>query len=114
MADTTVDRIKAIAEHLKDLPDSTIEIYIEDAKSDISDYNLDDDAEERAMRYLTAHLATINRRRAQSEQIKGQLSVDYGSQGSVKDSGLDTTQYGQRYKEILRKEASGGLLFATV
>jgi len=102
MADTTIARVKLIASHLRELSDEEIQIFIDDAKIEMKDYSLDDEVEEKAQRYLTAHLATINNRRAVSEEIKGELSVDYVKGSTSKEKGLESTKYGAKYKEVLQ------------
>ncbi|SFP18591.1 DUF4054 domain-containing protein [Salibacterium halotolerans] len=101
MADTTADRVKAIASHLKGLNDSDIQMYIDDAKEELDRYSIKDEHKERLQRYLAAHLASLNQRRADSHSISGRISVSYSP--SDKGSGLDSTEYGQEYKRLLRR-----------
>jgi len=93
MADTTVDNVLAIAPHLSSLDDSTIDLYIEDAIEELKGTSLADN--ERAQRYLAAHYGTINVRRATSEEIKNELSVDY------EDSGDYSTKYKQEFERLV-------------
>jgi acylphosphatase len=104
MADTTVERVRAIAGHLRNLPDSTIEIYIEDAKEEVGRFSLPADREEKLQRYLAAHLGTLQNPRPTDQKVKD-LSLSYNR---ASGTGLDATEYGQEYKRLLR-QASGML-----
>lgn len=100
MADTTVEKVLAIAPHLGDLPESTVQMYIDDAIEELSSTSLADS--ERAQRYLAAHLGTLNVRRATSEKV-GDIKVDY-PEGSADAVGLNLTSYGREYARLLGNE----------
>lgn len=101
MADTTVDKVKAIAKHLKNLSDEDIQMYIDDAILEVKEYRIADKYKERLQRYLAAHLASLDIRREESRSFEG-ASVTYStSESSGKE--LDSTSYGQEFKRLLRK-----------
>ncbi|TMV49366.1 DUF4054 domain-containing protein [Paenibacillus mesophilus] len=99
MADTTIERVRAIAGHLRKLPDSTIEIYIEDAKEEVTRYRVPGDREEKLQRYLAAHLGTLQNPRPTDQKVKD-LSLSYNR---ANGKGLEATEYGQEYKRLLRQ-----------
>jgi len=101
MSDTTVSRVRDIASHLNELSDSQIEIYIADAELELPDSVIGTEFEEKAQRYLTAHLATIDVRRPKREN-KLNLTVSYDSEESNEDV-LNTTKYGKEYKRVVQK-----------
>jgi len=105
MSNTTPERVKAIAAHLKSMPDETIQIYIDDAVVEVSELNVPGKYHERLQRYLAAHLASLNVRRATSKTVSD-MSISYSS---TTGAGLDTTEYGQEYKRLLRKLRGGFL-----
>lgn len=96
--DTTVSKVRAIANHLEVLDDSTIEMYIDDAKSELD--SIPDDKQERLQRYLAAHYATLNIRRPDSEQIGNDINTQYNADHG---EGLARTEYGQEVDRILKK-----------
>lgn len=99
MADTTPEKVKAIAQHLEALDDSTIDIYIEDAQDELENTALE--GNERAQRYLAAHYGTLNIRRVDSESVEN-VSTSYESMDT--GEGLESTVYGQEFLRIARKE----------
>jgi len=100
MADTTVDKVLAIAPHLEELPTETMEMYIDDAIEELSGTSLADS--EKAQRYLAAHFGTLNVRRPVSEKVEN-ISVDY-AEGTAEDVGLNLTTYGREYARIIGNE----------
>ena len=98
MSDTNIDNVKAIADHLSDVPDSTIQLFIEDAKLELDKYSIPDKYQEKLQRYLTAHLATLNTRRVNSYSVDD-ISVSYKA---ISGEGLNSTEYGQEVKRILK------------
>lgn len=99
MADTTPDRVKSIAQHLSHVDDTVIQMYIEDAQTELSGLKVSAQYVEKLQRYLTAHLATLDNRRVSGENIGGALQSSYNSSIGL---GLDGTEYGQEYKRLLR------------
>lgn len=98
MANTTASKVKAIARHLNDLDDSTIEMYIEDAQNELKETALEDN--EKAQRYLAAHFGTIDIRRTKNEKIES-LNKSYSS---LEDKeGLKNTKYGQEVIRLANK-----------
>lgn len=104
MSSTNVDNVRNIASHLEELSDSQIELYMSDAELEIPDEILESDYGEKAHRYLTAHLATLDVRRPERED-KLNLSVSYSSE-DVEDNILVTTKYGKEYRRIAKKVKS--------
>jgi|AntRauTorcE11897_2_1112592.scaffolds.fasta_scaffold04872_3 hypothetical protein len=110
MADTTVERVRAIASHLEALENSQIEIYISDAKLDLDDIGFDSKYEEKLQRYLTAHLATIDVPRAISEKTED-FQVKYQGAPAVSNKNfLETTKYGQEVLRTLKKNGGPSLV----
>lgn len=105
MSNTTPERVKAIATHLKSMPDETVQIYIDDAVVEVSELNVPGKHHERLQRYLAAHLASLNVRRATSKTVSD-MSISYSN---TTGAGLDATEYGQEYKRLLRKLRGGFL-----
>ncbi len=97
MASTTSEKVLAIAPHLKVLDDTTIEMYIEDAASELSGSALEGD--ERAERYLAAHYGSITVEKTTREEIAGEIKVDYQEVDSSFE-GLKSTRYGQEFLRI--------------
>jgi len=97
---TTVDKVQAIASHLKKVSPEALEVYIDDASEEVDDLKVKDKYKERLTRYLAAHLATMNVRREDSRSFEG-ASVSYSSESA--GTGLDSTGYGQEFQRILRK-----------
>lgn len=102
MATTTAARIKSIAKHLKELPDSDIEVFIDDAYMEVSDLNVKEEYEERLTRYLAAHLASLNVRQAMAEKV-ADMSRSYAPHELIAGKGLELTAYGQEYKRLVKK-----------
>ncbi|MCF8020871.1 MAG: DUF4054 domain-containing protein [Vallitaleaceae bacterium] len=96
MADTTIDKVLAIAPHLATLDSSTIQMLIDDAIFELEGTALADN--EKAQRYLVAHYGTITIRRPSDEKIAGEIDVSYES--NQKDFGTSITRYGQEFDRI--------------
>lgn len=105
MADTTTDRVLAIAPHLSELDNSTVQILIDDAVENLEGTALADD--ERAQRYLAAHYGSIIIRRTSREEISGEIKVQYEEFSN--GSGLKSTAYGQEFLEM--SKSKNGLEF---
>jgi len=102
---TTVDRVIAIAEHLSTMSADSLQIFIDDAIQEVNDSGMLEQYKERAQRYLAAHLASMNKRRASSQSVSD-VSVSYDSTVGLE---LDGTSYGQEYARLLRKVRKGYL-----
>lgn len=103
MVSTTVKRVRAIANHLNEVEDEQIEMYIEDAKVEMSDLEYKELYEEKIQRYLAAHYATIDVRRVQREKMED-MSLTFESSRLVKGKDfLETTKYGQEVIRLLEK-----------
>lgn len=96
---TELQKVRAIARHLKKMPDDDLQVFIEDASAEVNKYKVGSTDRERLTRWLAAHLATLNYRRAQSESV-AELSRSFSS---AQGEGLDATEYGQEYKRQLKK-----------
>ncbi|MBC3581237.1 DUF4054 domain-containing protein [Listeria monocytogenes] len=101
---TDVDRLKLTASAIANVSDATLQLHIDDAYSEVQEKGFPENLEERANRYLAAHLATLANKDVKSEAV-GSLKREYYE---VKgDTGLLSTEYGQEYARLL-KEANGG------
>lgn len=101
MNDTTVDKVRAIASNLGQLPDSTIQMYIDDAKLEMENLNYNPKYEEKIMRYLAAHFGTLDYPKAISERVEGIGSQSYADRSGKKD--LELTEYGKEVLRLLKK-----------
>ncbi|WP_088005608.1 DUF4054 domain-containing protein [Indiicoccus explosivorum] len=109
---TTAVKIKSIANHLKSLPDTDLAVYIEDASLEVSSSSVPEAYRERAVRYLAAHLASLNVRQVQQQKV-ADMSQTY-QDGSESNKGLDATAYGQEYARLLKRFAVRPSLNLTV
>jgi hypothetical protein len=106
---TTVERVRSIAKHLSSLPDDDLQVSIDDAYQEVKDRHVPSQYFERLNRYLAAHFASLNVRRAQSERV-GPTQRSYSNSQLDTNKGLDATPYGQEYKRLLKRiDGSGGL-----
>ena len=105
MADTTVDKVLAIAPHLSELDESTIQLFVDDAIEMLEGTGLEGD--ERAQRYLAAHYGSLTVRRTSVEKLE-QVRVEYESSSS-EGEGLKSTAYGQEFLEMSKDK--NGLQF---
>jgi len=96
---TTTDKVKAVAEHLKSMEDEDLQVFIDDAIIEVDDCGIPGKYRERAQRLLAAHMATLNKRRATSKSASD-LSVTYGTQLGI---GLHGSSYGQEFGRLLDK-----------
>lgn len=96
---TTVAKVQAIAKHLKALTPEDLEVYIEDASLEVSSSSIKSEYQERATRYLAAHMASLNVRQAQVQRVDGMSQTFAGAGGA----GTSATPYGQEYERILKK-----------
>ncbi len=108
MADTTAVRVKSIASNLKNMEDSTIDMYIEDAKIEMQSMKYKATFEEKIMRYLAAHFATLDAPKAVSEKIDGLGSQSF-SDSTAGENDLYSTPYGQEVARLLKK-SNGGIM----
>lgn len=101
---TDVDRLKLTASELVNVSNDSLQLHIEDAYSEVQAKGFPENLEERANRYLAAHLVTLANKDVKSEAV-GPLKREYYE---VKgETGLLSTEYGQEYARLL-KEANGG------
>lgn len=101
-----MEKVRAIASHLRALPDSAIEVYIDDAKLEMKSLEFKPTYREKIMRYLAAHFATLDNPKVKSEKVDGLASLTYGDVTSGKE-GLKSTEYGQEVIRLLKKSNSG-------
>ncbi|UZH06394.1 DUF4054 domain-containing protein [Heyndrickxia coagulans] len=99
---TTPDRVRAIAKHLTTLTDDQLQVYIDDAYQEVADLNVNGKYVEKLVRYLAAHLASLNVRQTQSESV-GPMRKDYATQSISANTGLCSTSYGQEYSRLVKK-----------
>lgn len=99
MALTNKEKLVAIASHLDGLSDEVLELYLSDAEAELSETSLA--GNERAIRYMAAHFATLNVRRASTEQIDD-LRVSYET---AEGQGLQSTKYGQELERMMKEES---------
>lgn len=100
MAKTEPAKVRAIAKHLKQMTDEELSVVIDDAYGEVKVMQVKEQHEERLSRYLAAHLASLNIRRAQSEKV-ADLAKTYAQQSET-STGLGATQYGQEYERLLK------------
>lgn len=98
MAETTLERIRATAAHLAAVPDATLTLLIEDAALEVSKLNAPEEYQERLIRYLTIHLASISNKTVLKEKLEG-LEKTYANAGA--SGGLLSTPYGAEYQRLL-------------
>lgn len=101
---TTVSRVRGIARHLAKLSDEDIQMYINDASLEVPP-SIGNTYKERMVRYLAAHLATLNVRRATSQSVSD-ISHSFNA---ATGHGLLSTEYGQEYLRLQRKATGAGL-----
>ncbi len=105
MNETTVANVKAIASNLSEMPDETIQLYIEDAKLEMQNLKYAPVYEEKLMRYMAAHLGTLDMPKVTTEKLDGVGSQSYQMQTS--EDGLKGTPYGREVLRILKKSSGG-------
>lgn len=98
MAGTTLLRIRSTASHLAAVSDDTLNLLMEDAALEVSKLNVPEEYQEKLIRYLTVHLASVERKTVVKEKLEG-LEKQYAANGDVK--GLASTVYGAEYQRIL-------------
>ncbi|MDF2657768.1 MAG: hypothetical protein K0Q94_559 [Paenibacillus sp.] len=100
MASTTPARVRSIARHLAVLTDEQLQIHIDDAYQDVTEtYKIKNESyHERLTRYLAAHLATLDVRRATSQRVSD-MAKTFDS--LAKGEGLKQTEYGQEFLRLL-------------
>lgn len=111
MPDATVAAVRAIAPHLSKIQDETVQMYIEDAKVEMQSLKYQPRHEEKLMRYLAAHYATLSFPVVKSESLDGLGSQDYVVPGDGKE-GLAATPYGQEVARILKKSGYGVIVIS--
>ncbi|WP_240415022.1 DUF4054 domain-containing protein [Paenibacillus periandrae] len=80
---TTIQKVRGIAAHLTGMKDEDLQLYVDDAYDDVINlYGVPDEKAERLNRYLAAHMATLNIRRAILKKA-ADLQVQYARADSV-------------------------------
>ncbi|MBH0230061.1 DUF4054 domain-containing protein [Halobacillus yeomjeoni] len=69
MADTTPEKVRAIAKHLKKVEETTLQMYIDDAKLEIERHKVAAKYYDKLQRYLAAHFAALDYRRPETQKI---------------------------------------------
>jgi len=95
------NKVRIMGNHLKKLTDEQIDMYLEDSEEELEIY-IPVSSQERALRNLVCHFATLNKRRVTEEKISD-MQKKYGNSKSLKDGGFDSTEYGQEYLRISDK-----------
>lgn len=103
---TTVDKLKYTAKEVSNLSKEALEMHIDDAYLEVQEANFPEKHEERANRYLAAHLATLGDKNVKSEAV-GSLKREYSGK-NVSFQNLKGTAYGQEYLRLLEEFAGGG------
>lgn len=98
MADTTLERIRATAPHLTAVSEGTLTLLMEDAALEVSKLNAPEDYQEKLVRYLTVHLASVERKTVVKEKLEG-LEKQYAPNEGA--AGLASTVYGMEYQRML-------------
>lgn len=98
MAETTLERIRAAAPHLAAVPDGTITLLMEDAALEVSKLNAPPEYQERLVRYLTIHLASITNKTVIKEKLEGVGEKTYADTSD--SQGLLSTPYGVEYQRL--------------
>jgi len=111
MPDTTVAAVRAIAPHLSNIPNDTIQMYIDDAKTEMETLQYKPSQEEKIMRYLAAHYATLSFPVVKSESLDGLGSQNYVIPGEGKED-LSATAYGQEVARMLKKSGNGMIVIS--
>ncbi|KAB8139270.1 DUF4054 domain-containing protein [Gracilibacillus oryzae] len=97
-------RVRAIAHHLKRMADEDLDVVIEDAEAEVAKLSVKSEDRERLVRYLAAHMATLNYRRATSQSLTDMSESYNAPQGD----GLSSTEYGQEYMRLEKKALGPG------
>lgn len=99
MPKSTVDKVRLTAAELTGVSDAAIELFIDDAWTEVSTKKFPENMQEKACRFLACHLAVLNNQNTKSEQI-GSLKKEYsGFHSTFTD--LKRTVYGQEYLRML-------------
>lgn len=106
MSKTTVDKLKYTAKEVSNLPEKALEMHIDDAFLEVQEANFPEKHEERANRYLAAHLATLGDKNVKSEAV-GSLKREYSGK-NVSFQNLKGTAYGQEYLRLLEEFTDRG------
>jgi hypothetical protein len=100
---TTLERVRLNAAHLRQVPDDTLNLCIEDAYTVyIAPYTAHFyvTSLEVVERYLAIHFATLNIRRPDNENLTG---VGSKSVNVPKGEDLEQTEYGQTAKKLAKQ-----------
>lgn len=98
MAETTLLRIRSTASHLAAVSDDTLSLLMEDAELEVSKLKAPEEYQEKLIRYLTVHLASVERKTVVKEKLEG-LEKQYAANGDAE--GLASTVYGAEYQRML-------------
>ncbi|MBC9789541.1 DUF4054 domain-containing protein [Carnobacterium maltaromaticum] len=112
MSKTTVDKVKQTAKEIVLLSDSAISLFIEDAFLDVQEQNFPSNIEEKANRYLAAHLAIMSDKNVTSEAV-GSLKREYSSKDSSL-KGLELTAYGQEFLRLKKEYVRSGISLVVI
>lgn len=103
MAKTTIERLKNTVKQAENMSEGTLEMYIDDAFLDVQEAKFPEMQQERANRYLAAHLVVLADKHVISEAV-GPLKRNY-SGVNADSQDLQTTPFGQEYLRLFDKHA---------
>lgn len=106
MTKTTVEKLKLTAKELTSLSDDALKQYINDAWLEVEKANFPERFQDKANRYLAAHLATLADKNVKSEAV-GSLKREYSGK-NVSFMDLKSSPYGQEYLRLLNTYGNGG------
>lgn len=113
----TLDRVRSIAKHLRQMSDVDLQVSIDDAYQEVIDTTgVNPNYYERLSRWLAAHYASLNQRQANVERV-GPITREYNlsrSGGETGASGVQSTPYGLEYLRLMRRLTGRGRLNLTV
>lgn len=98
MAETTLARIRNTASHMAAVSDDTLTLLMEDAALEVSKLNAPEEYQERLVRYLTIHLASLANKTVVKEKLEGVGEKTYADTSDSK--GLLSTPYGVEYQRL--------------
>lgn len=119
MADTTAQNVLAIAPELSGMPNATIDLILADVADQVSEAVFGR-KQERAQRYLAAHLLTLIKQAGEGggksgpvvSERTGDVSTTYANPEIQLSNRYDLTAYGQEFNNI-RKGCVVGFMVVT-
>lgn len=100
---TTIERVRLLGNEFEAVPDTRLEMYIEDASLEVSSLSIPEAHHERLARYLAAHLAILSTEPKQAVVREKVDVIERQYSDPNKNIGLLGTKYGQEYQRILEE-----------